>query len=310
MKQILIVTFLLFGLVAGNQLKAQSKSGNKKPVSQQPASDNEALTNATVIALSKAGVQKSVIIATINNSESNFDTSANGILNLKKQGISDEIIAAIANKGNSNTVPRAAAKKEEPTASGSALSKLEPGIYYAEGNVANYAQLEASVFSQSKMGSGILTGLTYGIAKTKAKAVLSGAHSNMEVKSSQPVFYFIFPKGNSGGLGNESNQTLWYSNATSPNEFILIRFKSIDTKKTKGREVVTGSFSSYTGFSGGVADENKVLFRFTKVSSGIYKVYFENPVEEGEYAFIFAGQSAATAGGAPSQKAFDFSITK
>lgn len=151
------------------------------------------------------------------------------------------------------------------------------------------------------------TALTYGIAKTKSKAVLSGPTANLQLPFNAPIFFFVFPKS-SGNIGNEGNQNSWVSNATSPNEFMLIKLRSVNTSRSKSREVVTGSFGTYSGFSSGVPEENKVGFKFEKQSSGVYKLFFEAPLAPGEYAFIHAGGSATAAGGAPAQKAFDFSI--
>ena len=58
----------------------------------------ELLTNQSVIALSKAGLDKSLIITTINNTDSKFDVSATTLIALKKQGLSNEIISAMVEK--------------------------------------------------------------------------------------------------------------------------------------------------------------------------------------------------------------------
>lgn len=307
------------GILMGNQLMAQSKS-NPKKTTVQANTATELLTNANVISLFKAGLSKSVILSTIQNSESKFDVSGSAIIGLKKQGLPDDLIEAIVNKnsnGNKGTGTSASAitsssnsAQIKPTTAEQQLNRLDPGIYYADESTGKYTQLEASVFSQSKMGSGILTGLTYGIAKTKAKAVLSGVQANFQTNNLNPVFYFVFPHNSDGNIGNEGNSGGWYSNATSPNEFLMVKFKVAKSAKQKGREVVTGSFGTYSGFSGGIDDENKVSYRYNKLSAGVYKVYLESPLKEGEYAFLFAGTSASAMGGTPSQKAFDFSIVK
>jgi hypothetical protein len=56
------------------------------------------------------------------------------------------------------------------------------------------------VYSQAKMGSGILTSMTYGIAKTKMKATLSGNKANLQIEKKKPVFYFYFEKNNTNNL--------------------------------------------------------------------------------------------------------------
>lgn len=302
---------LLFGLLFWvGFCSAQTRYARKS--TESTATSSDVLTNANVVAMVKAGLPKSVILNAIQTSSTKFDASASSMIALKKQGVSDEMLSAMAAKGGStntslaSSTTYAGASKTETN-----LSKLDPGIYYANESNNKQDPLEASVFSQSKVGSGLLSGLTYGIAKTKAKAVLSGVQANLQVNNSNPVFYFIFPHNTGSNIGNESNANGgWYSNATSPNEFILVKFKVVNTSKQKGREVVTGSFGTYSGFSGGIEDESKVTYRFTKLTSGVYKVYFESPLKEGEYAFLFAGTAATAVGSTTSQKAFDFSITK
>jgi hypothetical protein len=264
------------------------------------------LTNEQVVSLVKAGLSTSIIIATIQSSNTKFDVSANGMVALKKQGVSDAVIKAMIEK--SANAPSQLVKQSLPTKNlpQNELAKLDPGIYYSVTDGKKTEQLEPNVFSQAKVGSGIVSGLTYGLAKTKAKAVLSGVSANMKIEDANPVFYFVFPKGDA----SEANTFNIYGGASSPNEFVLIKFKVINTSKAKGREVVTGSFGTYSGFSSGIDDQDKVPYKFTKLSTGIYKIYFEQPVAVGEYAFIYAGGTAGGMGGAPAQKAYDFSIAK
>jgi len=270
------------------------------------AQQKDVLTNEQVVSLVKAGLSTSIIVTTIQSSNTKFDVSANGMVALKKQGVSDAVIKAMIEK---SAIAPAQNVKPSPPAKSLAqneLSKLDPGIYYAIGESKNTEQLEPNVFSQAKVGSGIVSGLTYGLAKTKAKAVLSGISANMKIEDANPIFYFVFPKGDA----SEANTFNIYGGASSPNEFVLIKFKVVNTPKTKGREVVTGSFGTYSGFSSGIDDQDKVSYKFTKLSTGIYKIYFEQPVAVGEYAFIYAGGTAGGMSGAPAQKAYDFSIAK
>ena len=263
----------------------------------------EVLTNQSVIALVKAGLDKSTVLATVNNAASKYDLSTAAIINLKKQGVSTEIINAMIAKGNKGPVASSGASE---STGGTVFDKLDPGIYYSDADK-KLIQLEPTVFTSGKTGSGIGAALSYGIAKVKSKAILSGSNANLQIAPGA-TFYFVFPRNSGGNIGNEGNQNSWVSSATSPNEFILIKFKSINTSRSKSREVVTGSFGTYSGFSSGIPDDNKAPFRFDKIASGVYKVYFETPLAPNEYAFIHAGGSAGSPGSAPAQKAFDFSV--
>jgi hypothetical protein len=274
-------------------------------------SNKDVLTNANVVAMVKGNLPQSIIISTIQNSGTQFNMSPKAMIALKKQGVSDDVLTAMSAKGEVTDTPAPAVaantgpqKAGKPLKGETGLGKFDPGIYYNDEAAGKPTELEASVFSQAKVGSGFLSAVTYGAAKTKAKAILSGTEASFHITNANPVFYFIFPHNTNGGIGNEGSSNGWYSNATSPNEFLLVKFKVAK----KGREIITGTFGTYSGFSGGIADENKVLYRFTKISPGVYKVYFETPLTVGEYAFIFAGASANMMGGTTSQKAFDFSV--
>jgi hypothetical protein len=59
--------------------------------------------------------------------------------------------------------------------------------------------------------------------------------------------------------------------------------------------------------SSGIDDNNKISFKFEKVSQGVYKVFTEQELEEGEYCFMYAGGTSIY-GNAPLQKVYDFGI--
>lgn len=62
-------------------------------LAQQPP--DGALTNATVIQLVKAGLSESVVLATVRAGNGRFDASPAAILDLKRNGVPDAVIAAI-----------------------------------------------------------------------------------------------------------------------------------------------------------------------------------------------------------------------
>lgn len=135
--------------------------------------------------------------------------------------------------------------------------------------------------------------MTGGIAKTKMTETISGSHANLQVKEDKPIFQFVF----STGSNDFSNQNSFFNKATSPNEFILVKFNN-----KKNREIVTGSFGVYSGVSTGIDDKNKVDFKFDKISAGVYKVFFQESLKTGEYGFMYAGNAFNT------QKVYDFGI--
>ena len=257
----------------------------------------DTLTNNTIIQLKSVGMGSEVIKSKIQASICNFDLSTDGLIALKKAGIADDVMALMISKASSSTTTRNVPEES--------VKSVDPGIYYCKGSPCTLIDLEASVYSQGKTGSGILTAMTYGIAKTQAKATLSGPMANLQINETSPVFYFYFAKSAANSFGENSSSAFWFNTATSPNEFIMAKF--VVTKKA--REVVTGSWSTYSGMSSGIDDDNKVSFKYEKISPGVYRVYTEKPLKKGEYCFMYAGATASAGyGNAPVQKVYDFSI--
>lgn len=63
----------------------------------------EVLTNATVIEMSKVGLDKEIILKKINESGNTFDVSANALIELKKANVADEVIALMLGKSAPKT---------------------------------------------------------------------------------------------------------------------------------------------------------------------------------------------------------------
>ncbi|MDB5135822.1 MAG: hypothetical protein JWP37_2425 [Mucilaginibacter sp.] len=65
------------------------------------AQSNDVITNQTIIRLYRAGIGKQVIIAKIDNSTCNFDLSTDGLIDLKRNGVPDDLVSTMISKGNS-----------------------------------------------------------------------------------------------------------------------------------------------------------------------------------------------------------------
>lgn len=258
----------------------------------------DTLTNKNIIELNKAGFGGEVIKAKIQSCFCKFELSTGDLTELKQSGISDDIITLMIQK-------KGAENQNKPTDEKEDMEQIEPGIYYLQ-NADKLIELDASVYTQSKMGSGVMSGLTYGLAKTKMKATLNNKQSNFIIEEQNPVFNFYFNKESSNDFGNVGSNLYWFSSAKTPNEFLLIKF-TLSTNK-KSREVVTGSFGTYSGMASGIDDKYKVQFKYEKISKGVFRVYFEKPLEKGEYCFMYAGSSPLGLYGMTLDKVYDFSI--
>lgn len=61
-------------------------------------SQTETLTNKEIVLLTQAGLSEDLIIRKINDSKGDYDTTAHGLIELKKAGVSDVVIALMMEK--------------------------------------------------------------------------------------------------------------------------------------------------------------------------------------------------------------------
>jgi hypothetical protein len=131
--------------------------------------------------------------------------------------------------------------------------------------------------------------------------VIQGDKAPVQTGSS-PKFYFFFEDVAKGGSGNT-----WASGANtfvnSPAEFTLIE---LDKKKGR-REARVGSLN-IAGAKTGVMDKDRLEFRSVELRPGVYEVTPAQPLESGEYGFIFSLAGGGT-NGAMTARIFDFSVS-
>jgi hypothetical protein len=270
---------------------------------QTGQSQKEVMTNASVIQLSRAGLGDAIIVQKIRQSDHNFDTSSAGLSQLKAAKVSDNIIMEMMSPGAAATAPSASTQNADPAPvnngnSNDPMSVHDPGIYLMEKTA--LAEMNPSVFQGTKANF-LGTALTYGLKKTKMRAVVRGASANTVTSASRPEFYFYFDKS----LSNPGYAMAGFLafGASSPAEFTMVRME----QKKNTREAVLGEFNAYTS-STGAQDKDIVEFSFEKIRPGVFKVIPKTDLAAGEYCFYFAGTPAGLgfAGG----KIFDFSIAK
>jgi hypothetical protein len=89
---------LLTILAAGRLLpQAPAPQPQKKAVPKKTAPAEQVMTNKDVIKLVQAGIPENIVMQKIQTSKTKFDTSVDGLLELKKGGVSDNLIAFIMN---------------------------------------------------------------------------------------------------------------------------------------------------------------------------------------------------------------------
>lgn len=96
------------------------------------ASSAEILTNQTIVSMVKAGLGEELIISKIKNSQNQFDVTITGILKLKEEGVSEDIITAmIDSTGNSG---KAGPSKQKAVQSPESEELYKKAIILIEGS--------------------------------------------------------------------------------------------------------------------------------------------------------------------------------
>lgn len=261
-----------------------------------PTSRGELLTNDKVVTLVKADLAHIIIVNKIRASRTNFDTSTEELIRLQRARVPAEIISAMveASSNASAVTSRTGAGDVSKADPNDPLATHEAGIYlyHEKDGKKKMIQLEPSVSKQTKTGGFFASAMTYGIAKIKFKAALAGSTSSLQINNLRPVFYFYF-EVKSSGLSSSS------SYATSPNEFVLVRFNT----KSNSREVTVSQANAF-GAQSGAMDKSSRAFNYEKIAPGVYKVTPQADLAEGEYGF-YNGAGAGPTGGA---KIFDFGV--
>jgi len=254
------------------------------------------LTNDDVIKMVQAKLPDAVIVAKIKSSPCKFDTSTDALIKLKQAGISDAVMQAMAEAGAPAAGPPPPPDPNDPNA------EHDPGIYYVRQNPGGHrmTQLDPTAYSGGKSGGVSKSAMTYGISKSKWKAVVRGARATTRITEAKPTFFFYFEQ-KKGSLSYSASWAMWFSGASTPNQFTLARF---DSKKDE-RELIVGEFGA-TGSSMGTRGKDVVEFDYTKAAPGIYKVTPRVDMEPGEYCFFYTGTN--TAMGMGGGQLFDFGI--
>jgi hypothetical protein len=268
----------------------------------------ETLDNATVVAMTKAGLGDEVIVAKVRGSANRFELSTDQIIALKQQGVSSTVLAAMITASTSSPVSAAA------TMSADSPDPLVPhpsGIYLLADAAApaKMVRIDATTANQTKTGGFLGYALTGGIASMSMKSVIPNMNARVIAGSPKPVFYFYFDEANRSLSGGAPSSWLAgpASPVTSPNEFSLVRF---DVKKTR-REARVGSFN-IAGAKTGVMDKDRIGFDYDQVAPGVFRVTPQQPLTAGEYGFLYSMSAGSGpgmfGGGVMTSRVFDFSI--
>src|ERR1700739_4889090 len=233
------------------------------------------LTNKDVIDMVGLGLSDDLIISKIRAASAGgtlqFDTSVNGLKELKAAKVSDDVIKVMINPTPpaGPVVVAATPMSNDPN-----LPPPEVGVYWKNGNA--FSRIEGQAISQAKVGGKTGSMFTYGMRNEHWDAYINGPQSKNVINDRQPVFYLYVPDGGSAS------------------DFVLISLE----KKGDRREFQIGSFGGITGGKSGVKRDKEVAFTAEHAGIRTYRLKLDAPMKPGEYAFFMGtGQQANMAGG-------------
>lgn len=295
------------------ELTKEGANGNILEVMMLTSDNLPILRNQDIIDLHLNRIPKDVILNKIMYSECNFNTTVEGMVELKNSKVPDAVVKVVMDPKRASKVsqnPNLIAgnlpphPQDLPPPARGAMP--EPGIYYEDflKKPIKYDQLEPTTSNNTKQGSaGEAIGgavsqskLGVNVVGTKQRIGLVNPSANFVIQDNRPVFYMVF-EGNTRKKMDDVAESVFFGVA-SPNDFTLMGVKP----KRSGRDFVIGQtsdLSSKSGFS-----EGAIPFRFKKISNTLYKIYFEEDIAAAEYAFFYNKGSEFTS----SLKLFDFSL--
>jgi hypothetical protein len=177
------------------------------------------------------------------------------------------------------------------------------GLYLIDTPANRVNRIDPTVSNQAKTGGIFGYALTGGIASMSIKVAISGEAARVMSPSGSPSFYFFFDASNPQTANITSSWAAGSAQTvSSPSEFTLIKLM----EKKGRREARVGSMN-IGGAKTGVMDHDRIPFDYQMVREGVYKVTVKQPLEAGQYGFIYALSGGGT-GGAMTARIFDFAV--
>lgn len=252
--------------------------------------------NSSIIKLLKAGISDDLIVSTVNTSPGYYDTSANGLILLKRAGASDKVVAAIVVK-NAHTAGEKATifptPTPEPTPEPVRLPLAAPvppaipvevdsiGVYYKSSS-GTWQEVNAEVVN-FKTGGVLKQIASVGVVKGDLNGLIGGRKSRLDLIG-PATFILYVPEGR------------------SPGEYQLLRLH--DSKEGREFRSVTGGVVHVSG--GAIRDT--VDFTSKKLGPRVYQIVVPAEIGKGEYGFLPPLDTVSEKSMASSGKIYTFSF--
>jgi hypothetical protein len=253
---------LFAAMITASALQAQTKP--------------EVLTNKGVIELSKAGFGKDMILSKIESSNCKFDMSTTAMIELKKQGVAEDIVKAMMDQNSGGAGSGGTSASQGSGGSATTGKKVPAASVKNSKSLASSVDLMNHVYSYDKSSMAVVA-LDKAVAGIRTKQGpfggsvmlhVDGAKSPTRV-SANSTFSFVINTGS----------------ASLP-ELVLYKLKPGKNK----REVASMKVNSFSGVKTG---EDVISLNVSKLEDGIFLITPVKPLIAGEY--FFSGKPVANA---------------
>jgi hypothetical protein len=271
---------LLTLLIALGSLRAHAQATPSEDGPTQPSGDVSKphyIDNDTIIKMSKAGLDDTIIIQTIQTQPGRYDTSPDDLIALKNAGLSQPVIAAM--QARSAGLVYHAANKIGPAPLAPGIDEI--GAYYQDKKTGEWIPLKTERV-EFKSSGWLKNAATDGLVKQDMNGHLDGARSPLALPTGVNILIYA-PAG------------------TQPEEYDFLRFE--EHSHSRDFRVKTGGlFHSTTG-----SDRDEVEFTPHKVAPQMYVFTVPADIIKGEYGLLPPGSSNVP-GISNAGKIFTFSI--
>jgi len=238
----------------------------------------QAITNDSIVQMTKAGLGDPLIIQSINATPSNFSTSTSDIIALKQAGVSERVIGAMVAKNGAPPQkplpapsPDGRQRLDMPDPPPAATASVAPadislegvdemGVYY-KAHDGKWVLIEPELLN-FRSGGALKSYGTDHLIKEDKNGHIIGPTSPLALTKSTPILLYM-PVG------------------VSPVEYLLLRFRPGAQHSREFRSETGGVFHSESG-----ANRDRIVFNATRVSRQIYTFNLPDDVGKGEYGIL------------------------
>jgi hypothetical protein len=233
----------------------------------------QVLTNESVEKMAKARLGDDVIVSMIQSQAGHYEVTPDALIALKRKGISDRVLAALAAKGNTSVTAPAAPATAPLAVAADPYEELDIGVYR------KVRQAWTPITSEPvnwKTGGAIKSLLTDGTINKGVTGRLIGGSSPTQMNA--PLEFLIKT-----------------ADGVDATDFRLVLLHD----KSDGRE-----FRTLAGET-----QDQIGFEQTRIAKRTYKVALPGHLSPGEYAFLVPGLINSSTGGSIG-KAYTFRVVE